>query len=159
MRNTGSMLRRATTDDIPALVEFQALLFAEMGQERVSAPAWRDPATSWLVERLGRDACVHVVEFEGSLVACALGYLHTAPPSPSSVTAVRGHISNVFTMEGHRRRGHARDCVAALLEWFRDETPAEVVDLSASRDGMALYASMGWCQRDDPTMRLRIVRP
>lgn len=152
------MLRRATVDDIPDLVELQALLFTEMGNEHVSKPAWRDPAAAWLAERLGRDACVYVVEAEGSLVACALGYLHTAPPSPSSVTHLRGHISNVVTVESHRRRGHARRCVAALLDWFRDETPAEVVDLSASSDGLALYESMGWRRRDDPTMRLPIAR-
>lgn len=152
------MLRRATADDIPRLVELQALLFAEMGHEHVSEQAWRAPAASWLAERLGSEACVYVVEDQGSVVACALGYLHTAPPSPSSTTHLRGHISNVVTVEGHRRRGHARRCVAALLEWFRDETPAEVVDLTASRDGLALYESMGWRRRDDPTLRLRAER-
>lgn len=152
------MLRRATVDDIPALVELQALLFAEMGHAHVSAPAWRDPAAAWLAQRLGSEVCVSVVEVEGALVACALGYLHTAPPSPSSITDVRGHISNVITVEGHRSRGYARACVEALLEWFRDETSAEVVDLSASKDGLALYESMGWRRRDDPTMRLQIAR-
>ena len=150
------MLRRATVDDIPVLVELQALLFAEMGDGQAANAAWRIPAARWLAERLGSDACVYVVESEGSVVACALGYLHTAPPSPSSRTPLRGHISNVVTAPPHRRRGHARACVAALLHWFRDDTPAEVVDLSASRDGRALYESMGWRLRDDPTMRLRV---
>lgn len=152
------MLRRATIDDVPALVELQALLFAEMGNANASHSGWRDPAVTWLAERLGLDVCVYVVESEGALVACALGYLHTAPPSPSSRAAVRGHISNVITVEGHRRRGHARACVVALLDWFRDDTPAEVVDLSASKDGLALYESLGWRLRDDPTMRLGIAR-
>ncbi len=152
------MLRRATADDISDLVELQALLFAEMGNGHVSEGAWRDSVAAWLGERLDTDACVYVVEVQGSLVACALGYLHTAPPSPSSITPARGHISNVFTLDGHRRRGHARACVTALLEWFRTETPAEVVDLSASRDGLALYESMGWRLRNDPTMRLPITR-
>ncbi len=158
VRNTVSMLRRATADDIPDLVELQALLFAEMGSEGVSRPEWRDSTAAWLSERLGSEACVYVVEVEGSVVSCALGYLHTAPPSPSSVTDVRGHISNVVTVECHRRGGHARACMTALLEWFRNETPAEVVDLSASADGTALYKSMGWRTRHDPTMRLPIAR-
>ena len=153
------MLRRATLDDIPALVELQALLFAEMGNENAQESSWRGTAAAWLTERLGNEACVYVVEDQGALVASALGYLHTAPPSPSSMSQVRGHISNVVTLGSHRRRGHARGCVAALLDWFRDETPAEVVDLSASRDGFALYESMGWRTRDDPTMRLNIARP
>lgn len=150
--------RRATADDIPELVELQALLFVEMGNNAVSQRAWREPAAAWLAERLGREACVYVVEDQGSLVACALGYLHTGPPSPSSLTPVRGHISNVVTVASHRRRGHARACMAALLEWFRDETTVEVVDLSASSDGLSLYESMGWRRRDDPTMRLSIAR-
>lgn len=152
------MLRRATLEDIPALVELQALLFTDMGNDQVSTRPWRDAAAAWLAERLGADACVFVVEAQGSLVSCALGFLHTAPPSPSSITPARGHISNVVTLESHRRRGHARACVGALLEWFRDETPVEVVDLSASKDGFALYESMGWRLREDPAMRLPISR-
>ena len=152
------MFRRAINDDIPALVELQAQLFVEMGNTGVSGTAWREAAFAWLTQRLGSEACAYVVEDDGSLVACALGYLHTGPPSPSSVTDVRGHVSNVITVESHRRRGHARRCVAALLQWFEEEPPAEVVDLSASADGLALYESMGWRQRDDPTMRLRLTR-
>ncbi len=147
------MLRRATIDDIPELVELQALLFTEMSHDHASTTSWRKSAAEWLAEHLGLDACVYVVDDGGTLVACALGFLHTAPPSPSSMTDLRGHISNVVTVDNHRRRGHARRCVAALLEWFRHETSAELVDLSASPDGRALYESMGWQLRDDPTMR------
>ncbi|MDO5736410.1 MAG: GNAT family N-acetyltransferase [Propionibacteriaceae bacterium] len=150
------MLRRATVEDIPELVELQALLFADMGHDNASTTSWRNPAADWLRDHLGVDACVYVVDDAGTLVACALGYLHTAPPSPSSMTDLRGHISNVVTIESHRRRGHARRCVDALMEWFTQETSAEVVDLSASPDGQPLYESMGWQVRDDPTMRRSI---
>lgn len=159
MRQTGYMLRRATLDDIPALVDLQALLFTEMENEHAGRTSWRKPAADWLTERFRNgDACAYVVEVDGSVAASALGYLHTAPPSPSSVTHLRGHISNVVTLADHRRQGYARRCVEALLEWFRDETPVEVVDLSASNDGFALYQSMGWRTREDPTMRRVVVR-
>lgn len=106
----------------------------------------------------GVDACAYIIYSSGTAVAAALGYVHTAPPSPSSCATVTGHLSNVVTLEGHRRRGHARACVQKLLEWFRHETSAARVDLAASEDGLALYESLGWVRREQPTLRLSLHR-
>ncbi len=150
------MLRRATTDDIPALVELRAAMFAAMDDPLVSGTAWRDASSAWFRQHLGVDACVYVVDLDGLVVAAALGFVHTATPSPSSLTDVRGHVSNVVTLKDHQRRGYARSCLEAVLTWFRDETDADRVDLVASDAGVALYESLGWERRTYPTLRLTI---
>ncbi len=154
----GVMLRRATLDDIPALVELRAAMFTAMGDPLVSETPWRDASAAWFEQHLGVDACVYVVDLGGELISAALGFVHTATPSPSSLTDVRGHVSNVVTMDEHRRRGHARSCLEALLSWFREETEADRVDLAASDDGVALYESLGWERRVHPTLRLTFQR-
>lgn len=152
------MLRRATSDDIPALVELRAAMFTAMGDPLVKETPWRGASADWFRRHLGRDACVYVVELDGELVSAALGFVHTATPSPSSLVPVRGHVSNVVTVNEHRRRGHARSCLEALLAWFREETDADRVDLVASDDGVALYESFGWERRAHPSLRLTIRR-
>ena len=155
------MLRRATADDVPALVELRGVMFAGLGHLDARGdelPGWRDAAARWFLEHLGADACAYVVDVDGRPVAMALGYVHTAPPAPSDPHPVRGQVANVVTLPAHRRRGHARACVEALIGWFREATTAGRVDLVASADGLALYESLGWVRRDDPTLRLRLQR-
>lgn len=129
-------------------------MFAAMGDPLASRMQWRTAATAWFEQHLGVDACMYVVDVDGELVAAALGFVHTATPSPSSSSTTRGHVSNVVTLPGHQRRGYARNCLNALLTWFHDETDADRVDLVASDDGVALYESLGWERRDFPTLRL-----
>ncbi len=133
-------------------------MFTAMGDPLVPGLRWRDASAVWFEQHLGVDACVYVIDLDGELVAAALGFVHTATPSPSSLTDVRGHVSNVVTLEEHRRRGYARSCLAAVLAWFREETDADRVDLVASDDGVALYESFGWERRAYPTLRLTIHR-
>lgn len=156
--HTEVMIRRATADDVDAMVELRAAMFATMGDPPAPNATWRILAAEWFREHLGRDSCGYIVRTDEEPVAAALGYVHTAPPSPSNLASVTGRLSNVITLEGHRRGGHARACVEALIDWFRDETPAERVDLAASEDGLALYESLGWIRRDQPTLRLRLNR-
>ena len=152
------MIRRVTTEDIGALVRLRAVMFETMGQASSPEAPWLAEASQWFTDHLGVDACAYIVYSSGTAVAAALGYVHTTPPSPASCTTVTGHLSNVVTLEDHRRRGHARACVQALLEWFRHETSAARVDLAASEDGLALYESLGWVRREQPTLRLSLQR-
>ena len=53
----------------------------------------------------------------------------------------------------HTRRGYARACMEALVDWFR-EVGAGYIHLTASPDAESLYASMGFRRRPDPLMQL-----
>lgn len=152
------VIHRATDDDIGSLVGLRAAMFATMGHEADPEASWLEEASRWFSEHLGVDACAYIVYSSGTAVAAALGYVHTTPPSPASCATVTGHLSNVVTLESHRRRGYARACVQELLDWFRHETSAARVDLAASEEGLALYESLGWVRRQQPTLRLSLHR-
>ena len=77
-------------------------------------------------------------------------------PSPSNPVGVRGHVSQVSTLPAFRRRGYARACLTALLDWFERETDARRLDLHATTDGEPLYRSLGFARSPYPSLRLRL---
>ncbi|MER5181289.1 GNAT family N-acetyltransferase [Streptomyces sp. NPDC002896] len=64
-----------------------------------------------------------------------------------------GYVFSVATDPDQRRKGYARACMGALLDWFR-ERGAGSVDLNASAEAEPLYASLGFVRKPDPSMRL-----
>jgi GNAT superfamily N-acetyltransferase len=158
---SGSLVaRRAQPADAPALVRLRAVMFAAMGTPPGDADAaWRSLAEAWFAERLARPAgfAAFVVEDPAlGPVSAAAGICDARPPGPRGTSGTRGHVFNTVTDPRFRGRGHARACLVALLGWFSRETPAEIVELAATRDGIPLYASLGFEARDSPTMRLAL---
>jgi hypothetical protein len=47
----------------------------------------------------------------------------------------------------------------ALLEWFRDETEARVINLNATPDGIALYRSVGFTAPRFAALHLILAEP
>jgi ribosomal protein S18 acetylase RimI-like enzyme len=93
----------------------------------------------------------------GSLSACAVGTVERRLAGPANPTGRAGYLFNVSTDPAYRRRGHARACVAALVDWFRTAGVGRV-DLQTTDEAQALYASLGFRRRDEPVMRLRTTR-
>lgn len=87
----------------------------------------------------------------GALVVGTLEYRIGREGNPHGRT---GFVFSVATDPDVRRRGYARGCMEALLEWFRERGVAQV-DLTASAEAAPLYAAMGFMRTPDPLMRLR----
>lgn len=134
-----------------------------MGNDTGSADApWRGVAVRYFAEQLASPetfAAFVVDDPEVGVVAGAVGNLTVHPPGPKDLSTIRGHLYNVSTEPAFRRRGLARACVVALLDWFRDETDAGQVELHATQDGDSLYRSLGFVQSSYPSQRLSITRP
>ncbi|WP_392675407.1 GNAT family N-acetyltransferase [Streptomyces sp. LN785] len=152
-------VRRATPDDVPALVRMRALMLSDMGMETGDAEApWRAASAQWFAERMrlpGEFAAFLVDDPELGVVASAVGACDAHAPSPANRSGLQGHISNVSTDPRRRRRGYARACLGALLTWFREETEVTVVNLNATGDGAALYESFGFVAPRNPALQLR----
>jgi GNAT superfamily N-acetyltransferase len=143
------------------VVELRALMFSAMGVAGVDATDWRRAAVEWFERELGGPrACVVVaVDPGGRVVAGAMGGLRFETPSPVNPNGVWGVLNNVATQPEARRRGLARACVLGVLDWFRDETDASVVELFATGEGAGLYEELGFRPTAWPAMRLRLVPP
>ncbi|WP_433163726.1 GNAT family N-acetyltransferase [Kribbella sp. CA-247076] len=157
---TEVQVRRAKPDDADALVRLRALMLAAMGAEVGGSDApWRTIARQWFAEQLTSPDtfAAYVVDDPAvGVVAGAVGTVHVHPPGPRDQSTVRGHLYNVSTEPDFRRRGLARSCVVALLDWFRDETAVGLIELHATQDGIDLYRALGFIEANFPTLRLRL---
>jgi ribosomal protein S18 acetylase RimI-like enzyme len=152
-------VRRAKPDDADALVRLRALMLASMGVE-VGGPdaPWREVARQWFAEQLASPDtfAAYVVDDPAvGVVAGAAGNVVSHPPGPWDLGTQRGHLYNVSTEPDFRRRGLARACVVALLDWFRDEIAVRQIELHATNDGIELYRALGFVEANYPTLRLR----
>jgi GNAT superfamily N-acetyltransferase len=148
-------VRDATLDDIPELVRLRQILADRMALDG-SLPIeedWRPAYAESLAERLGSaDTAVYVVDAPGKrLAACGIGLIFERMPGPSLPDGRYGYIQGMATDPGHRRRGHGRAVVNALLEWYR-RTGVRRVDLHATSDAEALYRECGFIDDGYPSL-------
>jgi ribosomal protein S18 acetylase RimI-like enzyme len=111
--------RRAVAADAAEVVRLRALLSggaptrAWVQQAMTRLAAWLEPpdpeVAVVVTDKPGRS---------GELAACAIGEISRSLADPGNPSGVRGHVFNVVTDPGYRRRGHARACMSLLLEWF-----------------------------------------
>ncbi|HEY1177499.1 MAG TPA: GNAT family N-acetyltransferase [Phytomonospora sp.] len=153
--------RRATPDDTDELVRLRGVMLSSMrGGEDVSGP-WEDNAAGLLREWLAAPDsgfAAFVVDRPGEsgrLAACAVAVVHRFLGGPSNPTGRVAYLYNVSTDPEHRRRGHAKACMDAVIGWCREQGIASV-DLHASTDGSPLYLSMGFVPEADLAMRLSL---
>ncbi|GAA0511854.1 N-acetyltransferase [Paractinoplanes deccanensis] len=153
--------RRATPEDAAELVRLRAVMLQAFPPAVPWDDDWREPARQLLVKQLAEDD-PYLVAFvvdrpEGGLAACAVGTIEQRLGGPGDPSGRVGYVFSVVTDPDHRRRGHSRACVTALLDWFRGRG-IQRVDLRASSDGEHLYESLGFRRTPDPAMRLRFAR-
>ncbi|MCY1143471.1 GNAT family N-acetyltransferase [Actinoplanes sp. Pm04-4] len=151
--------RRATVDDAEELVRLRGVLFGV--DDDSDDNGWRDAARGILLRRLAEEKpsmagfVVDQPDAGGRLAACAVGIVEERLGGPRNPHGLVGYMFNVATDPAHRRRGYARACTFALIEWFRAQG-AGMVDLRASADGLPLYTSQGFVLTADPAMRLKL---
>lgn len=149
-------VRRATKTDVEALVRLRVRMFVDMGRDvGAEDAAWRVDAAAWFADRIDDpDFAAFVADDrELGVVAVAAGTCEATVPSPGNAEGRRGHVFNVCTDPRRRRLGLARQCVAALLDWFDNDTDVALVTLSATDDGISLYTSLGFEPARYPYLR------
>ena len=136
-------LRRAAPADAEDLTRLRGLMHLAMGVPSLPEE-WRTTCEAAFRRRLSEpDFVAFGVELDGRLVSCGAGWLEEHLPSPGQFDGRRGHIASMSTEPDERRRGHARDVFAALMEWFAEQGVPRV-DLRATEDGRGLYESFGF---------------
>lgn len=112
LQHSDVCVRRATLDDVPALVRMRALMLSDMGMRTGDADApWRAASALWFSERLrlpDEFAAFLVADPDLGVVASAVGACDVHAPSPANPSGLHGHISNVSTDPRRRRHGYAR---------------------------------------------------
>ena len=101
----------------------------------------------------GGDARAYVVDSPaGGLAACALGLVHAVLPAPKYPKGLAVRIHAVATDPAHRRRGHAKTALAALLDHL-ERDGVTLYELYASAESAPLYEQLGFAA-DPALMRM-----
>lgn len=130
-------------------------MFAAMGADEED-PSWRESANQWFHDRLDNAAYgIFVIADDEKVVACAVGAIRDAAPSPTAPLGGDVLISNVCTDVAHRGRGHGRAVFEAVMRWAR-ETGASRAELMATSSGRAIYEGADFSATQFPAMRVAL---
>jgi GNAT superfamily N-acetyltransferase len=151
--------RPATPDDADELVRLRAVLLNSMNLPHEDDD-WRKPTRESLIDRLTppfRTLAAFVIDRPDApgLAACAVGTIEHRLGAPGDPHGRTGYVFSVATHPDMRRRGFSRQCMTALLDWFRSQGVRKV-DLRASAEAEPRYRSLGFTRTPDPAMRLRL---
>jgi GNAT superfamily N-acetyltransferase len=154
-----NVARRGGAADADELMRLRAVMIAGMPGGSDPTPGPWLPAGAEVLRRQLTDpadrVAAFVVDAADGLAACVVGAIDERLPGPRNPSPWKGYVYNVATDPAHRRRGHSRACMLALLDWYAGRGVG-LVDLRASPDGEPLYASLGFQRTTGPTMRLII---
>ncbi|MCX4761667.1 GNAT family N-acetyltransferase [Streptomyces sp. NBC_01275] len=165
-----SLVRRALPEDAAEVLRLRQVMIDSVfpdgatgvtgATEAPGAPDWHAESLPVLRARLaeadGGGFGAFVVERPerpGALAALAVGTLEYRIGRAGNPRGTIGYVFSVATDPDARRRGYARACMDALLEWFRAQG-ARQIHLTASADAAPLYAALGFKPRPDPLMEL-----
>jgi len=149
------MIRMATLNEAATIAVHRAAMFHDMGElSAADVPVMITSMTPWFAERLANGLYVHwFVEDDAHIVAGGGVLLRDLWSMPRMLIPGRNaHIGNIYTEPAHRRRGLARLIMETILDWCAGNA-IDVVTLSASPQGRALYEQLGFTD-DSRAMRL-----
>jgi ribosomal protein S18 acetylase RimI-like enzyme len=131
--------------DLELICEHRERMFAESGRTRESLRPMTAAFGEWLAPRLADGRYFGWMLEEAGAVIAGLGMMVIDwPPHPSHpADHRRAYILNVFVEPEHRRRGLARRLMV-LAEARGRELGVSYAILHSTRQGRALYESLGW---------------
>jgi GNAT superfamily N-acetyltransferase len=147
-------IRMATLDDadLDTLIRQRIAMFTDMGRT-VDAARLGSEFRQWLLETMPTGAYrAWIAETaEGKVAGGGGATIIPWPPGPEYMGHKLAFVYNVYTEPAHRRRGLARQVMAALHAWCREHGVTSIA-LNASRDGQPLYEALGYVVTPSPMM-------
>ena len=157
-----TLVRRATPDDAEELLRLRQVMIDSMPGANTDA-GWQSASLSTVTGRLADPDggfAAFVVDHPdrpdrpGALAALVVGTVEYRIGRAGNPHGRVGFVFSVATDPDARRRGYARACMEALVEWFQEQGVGQI-DLTASPEAEPLYVSLGFTRQPDPFMRLR----
>lgn len=147
-------IRRATPLDAALLAEHRARVWREVGDWDADVLAPQIPLwTDWMRGALADGRYVAwVAENEGEPVGSGAVLVHIAIPRPGSPSDRAGRVQSVYVVPEARRAGVARALMNEALAFAR-EAQLIFLSLHPSEKARPLYASMGFAETDEMTLR------
>jgi GNAT superfamily N-acetyltransferase len=147
-------IRRATPEDIPAIIALQRRIHAE--HVAYDARRWtiRDAPPDvvydeWLRELLADHEVSGLVLVAASDAGAVVGYLlsEVTPEASREWSPACIYVHDVYVALEARRQGFARSLMAECIEWARrtrPDWPVRLLTAGPNESGRAFFASMGF---------------
>lgn len=147
------VIRPATTDDIPLVIDYRWRLFRELGWEDDSRLVQITPAAErHLRDGFASGSCSgFIAEADGRAVGSVAVVWQRVPPSPRNVVGMQAYILGMYVLPEQRRRGIARTMMTACITCAEQEGVPAVI-LHTSEFGQPLYEGLGF----KPTTEMRL---
>lgn len=142
------IIRRATAEDIEALVELRVALQRENAASGtdVDWASIREACRDYFLETLpSKVFVVFVAEAERRIIATSGLSFVSRPPGRTSFSQSEGYVTNVYTVPGWRGRGVATALLNATIEYAQNQR-ARLVYLHTSDAGRSVYEKLGFAQ-------------
>ena len=139
-------VRRATVGDANIIGHHRAEMFFEMGEVTAAdVPALESASRAQLVGLIASGEYLGwVAEADGQVIAGAGVMVRRLLPRGRQLgDRAEAYVLNVYTAPAHRRRGIARDLMAQIIDWSRQQGLVRVA-LHASAAGQSVYESLGF---------------
>ncbi|MEV8591640.1 GNAT family N-acetyltransferase [Streptomyces sp. NPDC052012] len=153
-----SLVRRAVPGDAEEVLRLRQVMIDSMAGSG-SSTDWHGESLPLLRAKLAEADGVFAAfvvdhpQRPGALAALVAGTVDYRIGNARDPYGAAGFVFSVATDPVARRRGYARACMEALLEWFR-ERGVRRVRLTSSAEAEPLYASLGFRPKPDPLLEL-----
>jgi ribosomal protein S18 acetylase RimI-like enzyme len=142
---TSYNVRRATVQDIAALVACRRAMFESMGIQDSGALELMCAAMATYLEQAlpNGDYLGWVADAGSHVIASGGAVIHRLPPSPRNMEGREGYIMNIYTLPDWRRQGVATAIVEAILAHLKVQG-IPVATLHATTAGRPVYERLGF---------------
>lgn len=156
----GPLARRAGPEDAAEVLRLRQVMIDAMFEADSSTDWHRESLPALRARLAARDGtfAAFVVDHPdrpGALAALVAGTVEYRIGRAADPRGMSGTVFSVATDPDARRRGYARACMTAILDWFR-ENGAHRVQLTSSSAGRPLYASLGFRPKPHPLLELHL---
>jgi GNAT superfamily N-acetyltransferase len=155
-RNSPSIVRAATVDDLATVIRHRHAMFAEMGFPVESLRAMDREARPYFAHAFEEGTYHHWFVDCGGHVAASAGVSVTPfYPGPRDARPQRAWMLNVYTEPEYRRLGMAARLVEVVIEWCRGNGIGNLY-LHASEFGRPLYERLGFVSSNEMRLDLGV---
>lgn len=145
-----TIIRLATQEDAPALVDLRFRFRSELGEPGEPEAEFRARCAQWMAERLAGHPGWRCWVVEGAEGIVGNLWLQVIEKIPNQVAEPEQHayITNVYVLPPLRNAGVGALLLEAALTWCR-QAQTDAALLWPSRGSRSFYARYGFTERDD----------
>jgi len=148
----GYTIRRATVDDIDALVQFRVAMQREVGKTPLSDPMaeFTRATREYLLAALPEGTFIAWVADAGGAIVGTSGLIFfKRPPTARDAASSDAYIINMYTVPEWRKRGIAGALVDRIITFVKTETSTRRIFLRAETEARPVYERAGFVAATD----------